>query len=903
MRNLTPHQGTDVMRTFPPTGRRLLLACALAGLAVLTPARAADAPRTDAHGDPLPDGALARLGTVRWRAGSAVAMTAFLPDGKSVLTISQDYVAQVWDRDTGKELRHFDAAGPAPTEANAPRLVMLNAGGNTVALSGDGKTLACPSRDGAVRVWDVTTGKEVAKLGDFSRTAGRSQLALSRDGKTLAMAVYPMNTSVWDVASAKELHTFNQSDPRSRLLPYRLTLSGDGKTLVQVGIELGNGAIKTCAVVWDAANGKELRRFSDAALGAGTIPAQLSAISPDAKLLAVPVAAKVKLIDLTTGKEARELDGGDGTSPLIFSPDGKLLVSLSGRNEGLTVWDVAGGKKLRQVGKVEAPAGPGVFRGLFSAGLSVSPDGKLLAWGEGPAIHLVDLETGKEKNASAGHAAAPRDLLFARDGKTVLTAGDDAAIRRWDAATGKELGQVALPAKSYLFVLPSPDGRVVAAGETIGTVHLIDATTGKETHALTPPQPVYGVSAAFSPDGKLLATVSPISTSVEVYDVASGQQKRVLPLPQPTEVVPGALGRVRLRGSRRAFFSPDGRLVAATDGALIVLFDVASGREERQIELPAQAVGLRHAVFSPDARTIAVEMGNGQIDVLEVASGQKRLSLNAQAAPSDPSAPRPAVPIVVAGRLGVTNPVTLAFSPDGRLLAQADDRKARLWDLYTGKDVTAFSGHRGPVVTVAFAPDGRRLGTASTDTTALLWDAEPTVKKLTAVAAPVPKEKLPALWTALAEGDAAEGHKAIRALAGDPAAAVPFLAERVKPATPPDKAQVAKLIANLDAEEFDLRESAHKELEKLGELALAGMREALKGRPSAEQRRALEELVKGASAPTPSAERLRLVRALEALELARTPEAVKVLKAVAAGAPDTLPTNQARAILTRLGEK
>jgi WD40 repeat protein len=879
--------------------RSLALPLLLATVLV-SPAGAAD-PRTDAHGDPLPDGALARLGTVRWRAGGPIALAAFLPDGKSVLTVSQDRVAQVWDRDSGKELRHFDAAGPGSTDPNVARLVLINANGSGLAVSGDGKALACLGRDGAIHLWDVGTGKETAKVTDL-RTPGRSQLALSADGKTLATAIYGQKSAVWDVATGKELRSFGEADASSRMMAYHMALSPDGKRLVQVGIDVGHGAAHTTVIVWDAANGKEERRASDPALGTGGLSAMMSAISPDARRVAVSVGAKVKVIDLDTGKVARELDGGNDQSPLVFTPDGKLLVALHGRGDRLTVWDVAGGKKLRDLGKSEAPgvAAAVAVVNRFGAGLAVSPDGKLVAWGDGPALRLTDLETGKDRTAQAGHAAAARELLFARDGKSVLTAGDDGTVRRWDAATGKELSRVALPGATYAFVVPSPDGRVVAACDTTATVHLIDAATGKEKHAFAPPQPGFGGAVAFSPDSRWLASASTNSQTVEVYDVAGGKEKVSLALPsaQPAAGPPGVLLAVRVRGPRRVFFSPDGRLLAVTDGNL-VLFDVAAAREERQIELPQGAM-IRYAAFSPDGRAIAVELNGGQVEVWEVASGQKRLTLNAQAKP-EPS--RVNGGIAVGGRLVVANPSTLAFAPDGRLLAQADGNTARLWDLYTGKAAGAFDGHRGPIAGLAFAPDGRRLATASADTTSLIWDTEPAVKKLPPLAAPLAKETLDAAWAALAEGDGGKAYEAVRQLAGDPAKAVPFLAERVKPVAPPEPARVAKLIADLDSDEFDTREKAHKELEKLGELALGPARQALKGKPSAEQRRSLEEVIKGAEAPSPSGERLRLVRALEVLELAHTPEAVKLLKDVAGGAPDTLPTTEARAILTRLGEK
>jgi len=862
-------------------------------LLCLSTAQGADAPRLDVHGDPLPDGALARLGSIRWRAGNTISMTAFLPDGKSILTVSQDYIVQVWDRDSGKEVRQFDAAGPVPNNPNGPQIVLFNGGSNNLALGGDGKTLACPGRDGVIHLWDVASGKEIARLGDW-RAVGRWQLALSGDGKTLALGTYAQKTTLWDTATGRELRSFGEPAGGVRLMSYKMALSSDGKRLVQSGIEIGNGGIKTCAVVWDTASGKELERFVDPAAGPGAIPAMASAISPDTKWLALPTAGKVKLIDLTTGKEARQLEGGDGQSPLVFSPDSKQLVLVAGRADALTVWDVATGKTLHQNGKAGWP-GAGLAVNLnarLTAGLAVAPDGKWLACTEGPAVRLIDLETGKEKTAGAGHAGALRGVGYARDGKTLLTWADDAGIRRWHAVTGKEVGQIAVPGKVFAFIIPSPDERLLAAGEADGSVHLIEAATGKELHTIKPPQARVGRTAVFSPDSHLLGTASQMTPAVEIYDTMSGREKHtLLPPSAQAPAVPGAAFMLAVRGPHNVFFSPDSRLVATADTSFVI-WDVATGREERQIALPPNAV-VPSAAFSPDGRTVAIELQSGEVGVWELASAQKRLTINGQRR-------------VDAGRTVLIHnviPTTLAFAPDGRILAQVQELQVRLWDLRTGKEIGVFDGHRGPVTGLAFSPDGKRLATASSDTTGLVWTTEPALKKLTPLAAVLTKEKLAAHWSDLGETDAARAYAAVLALAGDPAKSVPFLGERLKPALAPDSRHVARLIADLDADEFQARESAHNELAKLGELALAPMRATLKGNPSAEQRRLLEDLVSGAGMQTPSAERLRVMRALEALELAATPEAVKVLKAMAAGAPDTMPTTQARAILARMGQK
>src|SRR5207249_8100148 len=127
------------------------------------------------------------------------------------------------------------------------------------------------------------------------------------------------------------------------------------------------------------------------------------------------------------------------------------------------------------------------------------------AWAFGPALRLVDVETGREKSAAAGHTAMIRHASFSADGKTVLTWGDDATLRRWDAATGKDIKQTSVPDRSHRFFVPSPDERTIAAGDADGNIHLFDAATGQEKRVLKPDQPTNGQTVAFSPDSRLLA--------------------------------------------------------------------------------------------------------------------------------------------------------------------------------------------------------------------------------------------------------------------------------------------------------------------------------------------------------------------------------------------------------------
>jgi hypothetical protein len=111
-----------------------------------------------------------------------------------------------------------------------------------------------------------------------------------------------------------------------------------------------------------------------------------------------------------------------------------------------------------------------------------------------------------------------------------------------------------------------------------------------------------------------------------------------------------------------------------------------------------------------------------------------------------------------------------------------------------------------------------------------------------------------------------------------------------------------RLIAELDNNRFAVREQAATELENLGERATAMCRKALEGAPSLELRHRLEKMLKKQEQErwSPSPERLRLLRALEALELAGTPEAQRLLQKLASGVPDAYLTREAKAAVERL---
>jgi WD40 repeat protein len=122
---------------------------------------AAQEPKLDAYGDPLPTGAIARLGTVRWRHGQGTIFVSFLPDGKRLLTIGIDETVRQWDVATGKELKQFQLAGEivgrsdlGQTADNRLRRIFLDHR-LRLALSPDGKFLAVTGTNAWMKLFDT----------------------------------------------------------------------------------------------------------------------------------------------------------------------------------------------------------------------------------------------------------------------------------------------------------------------------------------------------------------------------------------------------------------------------------------------------------------------------------------------------------------------------------------------------------------------------------------------------------------------------------------------------------------------------------------------------------------------------------------------------------------------------
>ena len=402
--------------------------------------------------------------------------------------------------------------------------------------------------------------------------------------------------------------------------------------------------------------------------------------------------------DVATGTEKYRFPHNANRRSVSFSPDGKTLAVIDDWGKGVYLWNVTTGEHVAFL-----PIG-----GIYS--LSFSPDGETLAGaGHDGKIYLWDVGAQTVTKVLLGHSNDEGryddvfSVSFSPDGETLASGGDDGTVRLWNVATGGQIAIFTGHVGQVNRVSFGRDSKTLASiSYQDGSVYMWDLATRLPKFTISG---YFGFQASderqgaiFSPDGKTLASIGSGDGAIHLWDVATGR---------PRAALNGCLGV----GDRilSANFSPDGKTLASGGSDdMVRIWDVASGREIAALKHDSD---VRHVSFSPDGKTLASHRRGREVRLWNVGDWTEKSVLS-----------------------HFRTVDSVSFSPDSRTLAStvgSDNevhswRDVHLWDVDTGKQIGALTGHTERVASVSFSPDEDSGILASADIrgTALLWNVD-----------------------------------------------------------------------------------------------------------------------------------------------------------------------------------
>jgi RNA polymerase sigma factor (sigma-70 family) len=780
-------------------------------------------PRTDLFGDPLPPGALARMGTVRYAQGDSMdGYPVLAPDQKTFVTVShhtpyrRGRVLCLWETATGKELRHIDDPDFENFQAFFLKTENLLATFGISRKTVEGKAYAY-----AMQFWDPATGKK-APGGVQVSEYHFEPWALSLDEQWLVSASRQPPVLVRDRKTGKVLAQWKGDGARID----RLAFSPNGKTVAI--------ACAKAIYFWDWQGTRATRRLGD-------FPEDVLRLSfaPDGKSVAAAIWKEGVRVWETTG--LTEVRRFPGEQEIRFFPDGKSLISTT---TGV-VWDLATGKERAR------------FENCADClTLDFSLDGKTVMGYRAGRICRWDAATGKDQSTPALPIKGVmfHQVGFLPDGKTVVSASPDGAVRLWDSGTGREQ-RTLVPGTVWdhqqpTYMRVAPDGTVVVVRNK--RLSFFKGQGPAREIGLTDFPEGSLASLNVSPDGKTLVLAGGTETKrlIQVWDLPGRKLEASFTPPENT-----ALETIGISS---------GREVAACVGDSICLLSARTGAitrtlvkrpEARLMRNPGQKGddgggysyfhGIHGLTFSPDGYLLASGgHPDGALTILDVFSARARHIL---APPSRDN------------HYELRNTV---FSPDGRMLASdSEPGVVDVWETSSGQRRRRFLGHRSYQTTLAFSPDSARLVSGNRDATLLVWD----VFGVWTSVRPTDAD-LETLWANLLATDGERAYQAMGQLMGCPDRSVPFLRQHLLGRKCPEAARLKNWLADLDSDDFQRREKASGELANNLTLAEPLLKESLAGNPSLEAQRRIEDILLQGDRKPLAPQTLRDLRALEILE-------------------------------------
>ncbi len=826
-------------------------------LCLLSPVLAND---DDPVSDPLPEGAVMRLGTSGLAHGERLTHVKFSANDKYLGAADAGGTIRVWNPHTGHQLRELP-----------PQI------GHELAFSPDSKTLATGGyANDWILFWNLQTGEVARRIRLKART-----FTYSPDGTMFAADGEDGLIRLYDPATNELIRMFGSR----RYHVHALAFSPDGRLLASAG-ENRNSRTFNEVMIWEVATGKQVKSLpvESTRLNAWHNVIKALDFSHDGKRLAAADSYATTVWDLEENESDFMLkhSGYD----VDFSPTTDRLVTGGQYN----IYDSQNG--LEKI-KLDVPVGaPGC--------VAYSHDGKLIATGNPSGdIQLWDAATGKELSRKQGHEGGVRGGVFSPDGTLIASISrTDSTIRIWGATTGKQLLTLPVTFKGPDVwwneegskVWFAPYGRdVLTWTYNRHAVFWRVATQAKHSQQLKLDRShgTYNSQAlvvAYSPSGHQMATAVAYGShqlSVHVFDLDGGKLvSTIRPIDETTSSDAWVSSLT---------YSPDGKLLAIgamvgshrdRTGRSVEVWDVDKNRRVHHLRWATSPPG--NVCFSPNGKLLATSSTIGTpVQVWRVSDGKEVASF-----PAD---------IDYHGR----EMAPLAFSPDSQLLAAADkNRVIHVWELATQKKTHTFRGHIKAVNSLAFSPDGKTLLSSSEDTTLLAWNVRGA--DIQHAAKPLTDTQLAGYWEALADRDSDLAAKAAQALISRPHQTVTWLNDHLTAGPVLHEEEIPQLVKQLASEDPRVHLKASIKLERFGKAASPALFTALTSADERAYRERIESILSQTGKYPIPPEQLQRERAISVLEKIATPSAQALLKSIAAHDPPTATSEEAQAALDRL---
>jgi WD40 repeat protein len=610
---------------------------------------------------------------------------AFSPDGKRLATASADRTVKIWDIKTGKNIKTLSGRSGGLT---------------SLKYSPDGKRLATGSYDKTAKLWDTESGRHLATLSGHSDSI--TCLDFSPDGTLLATVSTDHTLYIWDVNTAQNPMTFSKKPERvkyaafspdggqlaviySNRLKRRNKSSSTQRNNIQKEsvwifdlknekkpMELFNThdtiysmdyspngerlavSSEKGVQVWDTKTGKNLMTIKNrqdfktvikAVLFNGLIAKddfKLVAFSPDGSRLATSKYRVVQIWDANTGQCLNKIsDFYQRVNTLAFSPGGRQLATGS-MDRSARIWDVETGHCLMTFSRC-----------IHSArSVAFSPDSTQLATGlNSNDVRIWNAKTGQWLKTLSGHSFPVTSLEFSSDGSK-LVSGSFLKTFIWDAKTWDKFNPFPKTYTYFYFVSFSPDRTQLIVPFDSNTdrysAKIFDIIYKKELMTLSGHSHLV-CSAAFSPDGELIATASGDKTA-RIWDAKTGK----------TLLTFSGIPITKYLYSLVAF-SPDGeQLITPYKNNTARIWNVKTGKS--LMTFSGHSNNVLSAKFSPDGNRIATISKDSTARIWNAKTGKNLTTLP-----------------------HFSNIFSFAFSPDGTCIASGAYNSFNLWNAFTGK--------------------------------------------------------------------------------------------------------------------------------------------------------------------------------------------------------------------------